>query len=84
MAQGTLKRIIAYYSKEDEFIVGEIDLGNVDVQLLRDLFGATADDPMYHCFPVKEEHLPTLQRISGESIDLGQYDYFVEAYVANE
>jgi hypothetical protein len=78
MAEYKVRRVIAYYSREDEFIVGDIDLPDVDAQALRDLFGVPADDPMYGCFPVEDRHVPKLEELCGVPIDLKKYYYFVE------
>jgi hypothetical protein len=75
-----LERTLAFYSKDDDNLVGEYPLAGVPLADLRDLFGLSGDDPMIEVFPVGHRQTEYLGRKVPAPIDLSRYDYFVECH----
>jgi hypothetical protein len=84
MEIGISRVLVAYEREPGEDLVGESMLKGIDAVELRRLFGAPDDDPMYACWPVGPEHVERLARAVDHDLDLGRYDYFVEAYREGE
>lgn len=76
-----IKRVLRWYSKLGDSLIGECWLRNVYLDKLRELFGQATDDPMYDAYPVSKEQIEYLQKYCiDHQIDLNAYDYFVESY----
>lgn len=71
-------RWLRWYGPDDR-LAGEVQLDGVTVTELQKLFGVPADNPMYDCWPVTEEHVESLRGFCAAEIDLGRFAYFVEA-----
>ncbi len=74
----TIRRVLRMYEKDGEKVVGEYELQGVNVAVLRQLFGESADNPMYDCYPVAGSQAEYFENIIKERIDAQLYDYFVE------
>src|SRR5436190_11717978 len=79
-----LERSLAYCSKADERLVGELSLAGVDLNILQTLFELADDDPMYEVFPVGPAQAAALQPYVSEAIDLDRYNYYVECHAVPE
>jgi len=77
-------RTLAYYSRQDERLVGELPLAGLGLADLQRLFHQPLDDPMYDVYPVGGEQAPTLENALGRRLDLDRYDYFVECHAEPE
>jgi len=62
----------------DDF-VGEWQVKGLSLDQLQRLFGLPSDDPMIGGFRVTKAQADALSRATGITVDLEQYDYFVEA-----
>jgi hypothetical protein len=77
---GEVRRLVRWYTKgPGDAFVGEADLRGITLPELQDLFGALDTDPMYDCWPVRAEHIPSLSPHLAIGVELDRYDYFVEA-----
>lgn len=74
-----INRTLTYFSKETDELVGEVPLAGIDLAGLQRIFHVEPDDPMYECYVVGPAHVLAIQPHVSETIDLDQYDYFVEA-----
>ena len=73
-------RMIRWFQKDPgEEFVGEATLRDVDLGELQRLFSVPRDNPMYESYPVRQEHVSTLQAHVDVPIELDRYEYFVEA-----
>lgn len=73
-------RVILWFEKDpgDRF-VGESEIQGAPLTDLQRLFGASATDPMYDCWPVGAEQVAGLTPYLAAPIKLDRYDYFGEA-----
>lgn len=71
-------RVIRWYEKQGDRLVGEMKLGNVSLPELQALFNQSSDDPMHYCYPVLPSHISYLEQKLNRAIDLEQYDFFLE------
>lgn len=73
-------RVLEAFRKDTGALVFEVALSDLNLETLQTIFGVPEGDPMYDCWPVREEHVPLLRSNVDCSIDLDRYDYFVSAY----
>ena len=72
-------RVLRWFEKEGENLVGETTITNVNLECLQKLFGISSDNPMYDCYLVESfEQINYLQKIVDFELDLNSYNYFVE------
>ena len=77
-----IRRYITWFDPHTERLVGEADLKGCPLSKLQELFGESADEPMYDCYPVTPDKLSALQPHIDHTIRLDRYEYFVEAEAA--
>ena len=73
-------RVLEAFRKDTGALVFDAPLIDLNLETLQMIFDVPKSDPMYDCWPVKEEHAPLLRPHVDCSIDLDRYDYFVSAY----
>jgi len=73
-------RVSEAFRKDTGALVFDAPLVDLNLETLQMIFDVPKSDPMYDCWPVKEEHVPLLRPHVDCSIDLDRYDYFVSAY----
>ena len=73
-------RVLEAFRKDTGALVFDAPLVDLNLETLQMIFDVPKSDPMYDCWPVKEEHVPLLRPHVDCSIDLDRYDYFVSAY----
>ena len=70
-------RVLRAFRWDNDELAGEWPIRGLELPDLRELFDAS--DEMYASYPVRREHVPTLERATGHAIDLDRYAYFVDA-----
>lgn len=70
---------VAWYDKVSSELVGDIRLENATADSIREAFDLKSDEYPGDCLGVTEAHLPWIVQHIPLSIDLDDYDYFVEA-----
>ena len=76
-----IQRVVRYFQKDGDKLLGEIPLDNVELLLLQKLFGESQDNPMYDCYPIKTSHqIEYLEKITQSNLDTQSYDYFLECH----
>lgn len=78
MHSSKLRRVIRGYERNGDSLMVEVPLGEVDVSVLRKVFGVPEGDPMCDCYTVDVDQLQAIQRYICDSIDLRVYDFFLE------
>jgi len=77
-----VKRVLAWYTKEGDRIVGEHTLPEIGIEQLKVAFRPPDWDPlMYDSYPVGQEAAKFLGAAIGIPLDLDRFDYFVECEV---
>lgn len=71
-------RILRWYQKKGDSLIGEIPLLDINVDDIRKLFSECDQNPLYDSYCVKDQHIDFLQHFIEEKIDLDVFDYFVE------
>ena len=70
--------VISAYEKHGDRLVREHSLADVDVAMLRRLWGRPDDDPMYDSYPVDGTIADAMAEHVAEPMELDQFDYFLE------
>jgi len=76
------RRFITEFSNETDELLAEYDLASFDLKLFQIEFAeGDASDPMYYCYPIKEENIAFLKKYLSEELDWDFVNkaYFVEA-----
>ena len=74
-----VQRVIRWFEKDGDNLVGEKPIGDVTLSTLQKLFGISRENPMYDCYPVEfPEQTEYLQKVLNVEIDTQSYDYFLE------
>ena len=74
-----VNRVLRWFDREGDDLVGEKIISNVDLEDLQQLFKIDPENPMYDCYPVESaEQLSYLQNLLNFGLDTESYDYFVE------
>ena len=82
MDTGVVRELV-WFDKENEVLVGEVELVGLELATLHHLFGLWPEDPFYYAsYPVGESQVKELAKYlpSEILIDLEHYDYFVDCY----
>lgn len=74
-----IKRVLRWFEKEGDDLVGENAIDNVNLEHLQKLFKIESKNPMYDCYPVESlEQINYLQSLLDCKLDTKSYDYLVE------
>jgi hypothetical protein len=56
-------RVLRWYEKEGDALIGEAELVGLERSPLQNLFGEWSEDPLYYaCYPVRASHLEELEK----------------------
>lgn len=73
------ERVIRWFEKDGEALVGELRLDTVELPKLQRLFNLPEDNLMYDCYPIKtKRQIKYIQKTTHHPIDPWSYDYFLE------
>lgn len=82
-----LGRRITAYSRKDDSYQFEVEIFYIDIDILRDIFCVSADDPdpatrmMAYCYEVGPEQIQALEKYLPDfEVNFDEYDYMLEAY----
>ena len=74
-----VNRVLRWFEKEGDDLVGEKVVNNVSLEHLQKLFKIDPENPMYDCYPVEsDEQINYLQSLLNFELDTKSYDYLVE------
>jgi hypothetical protein len=82
MMDANVVRVVAYFSRDNDQLVGEYRLFGIDLPTLQALFGGEPEDPMYDVWPVGSIEAEVLRNHVAGAIDLERYDYHLECYTS--
>jgi hypothetical protein len=68
---------ISRFPKDDEFLDSSVDVTAVGLDVLADLVGI-APDELVGDVPLTEEHAERVRQLTGITLDLEKYDYFLD------
>jgi hypothetical protein len=72
-------RVVRWFEKDGDALVGERQLENLKLSTLQRLFRVSENNPMYDCYPIKTKlQIRYIQKAANHPIDLLAYDYFLE------
>jgi hypothetical protein len=80
-------RVLSWFDKESEVLVGDAELVGLELTALQHLFGEWSEDPLYYLsYPVRGSHVKELAKYlpSQTHIDLECYEYFVDCYARDK
>lgn len=74
--------MIECYEKLGDELVKEVALRDVDIVVLRQVFGESQDSPMVHCYPVGKGEEAKLRQLGllVDELDTDQYECFLSCY----
>lgn len=74
-----INRVLRWFEKEGDNLVGEKVISNINLEHLQKLFGIDSENPMYDCYSVESaEQINYLQNSLNLELDTRSYDYLVE------
>jgi hypothetical protein len=74
-----INRVLRWFEKEEDNLVGEKTIDNVSLEYLQKLFEVDSENPMYDCYPIESsEQIDYLQNLLNFELDTKSYDYFIE------
>lgn len=74
-----INRVLRWFEKEGDELVGEKVIPNFNLEHLQKLFGIDSENPMYDCYLVEfAEQINYLQNILNFELNTKSYDYLVE------
>lgn len=80
-----VERVLRWFEKEADDLVGEKVLDNLKLKHLQKLFSIPPENPMYDCYRVETyEPIDFLQQFLNTEIDTESYEYFVECDAVQE
>ena len=82
LVSGKFQYVLTWFSKEDELEVGRLELPSLKPETVRSWFGLSDNEPPIYCYPVTINQRNYLLEFT-DSIDLQEYDYFVEGEAIN-
>jgi hypothetical protein len=83
MSKPKIERVLRWFEKEGDELVGEKVISNVNLEHLQKLFGIDSENPMYDCYLVESaEQMNYLQNLLNFELDTESYDYFIECDLA--
>lgn len=68
---------VCRYPKDGEFLDSSVDVTSVGVDVLADLAGFPAAE-WVGCVPLTKDHAERVRELTGITLDLETYDYFLE------
>jgi hypothetical protein len=71
-------RMIRWYEKEGDQLVGELSLPNIRLTELQELFNESPDDLMFECYLISDQQANYFQQKINQKLDLDSYDYFLD------
>ena len=78
-SQPIVNRVLRWFEKEGDELIGEKKIDNISLEYLQKLFGIDSENPMYDCYPVESaEQINYLQNLLKFELDTKSYDYFIE------
>lgn len=78
-----LERVIEYFSRATDELVGECVLPQVELATLQRVWGAPPIEPMVECFAIEEGQAPFFRQLVGIAFDFSRYGYFLAAYATD-
>jgi predicted transcriptional regulator len=73
------ERVIRWFEKNGDELVGEARLEKVELSKLQKLFNVSEGNPMYDCYPIKtKRQIRYIRKAAQHPIDSWSYDYFLE------
>lgn len=74
-----INRILRWFEKEGDDLVGEKFINNISLKYLQKLFGIDSENPMYDCYLVESaEQINYLQNLLNFELNTKSYNYFIE------
>lgn len=74
-----VERVLRWFEKEGNNLVGEEVLDDVRLEQLQKLFVISPENPMYDCYPVESsDQIEYFQKLLNCRLDTYSYEYFVE------
>lgn len=73
-----VRRLLRWYDRRSDELIGSAPLHDVDSAALRRMFDRPDDDPMYEAYPVAASQASQLQAWVDVPILLDRFAYFVE------
>jgi hypothetical protein len=70
-------RAVTVFSNQTDQLIHEFPLPDIELQTLRDLWGAAESDPMIHEFEIGRAQKEFFQQVLGIELDLQEYSYFI-------
>jgi hypothetical protein len=70
---------LCWYEKRGDDFVGSLQLVSMSDSIMRSLFDLSPDEPIIYVYPIFEKHIDYLRSITGNEINIDEFDYFIES-----
>lgn len=77
-APSSVVRLVRWYEKSGDQLLGELTLQDISLTELQTLFGESAANPMYDSYPISISQASHLEQKLNQQFDLDQYSYYLE------
>lgn len=76
-----IQRVISYFDKNSELLVGELDVSTVSLDSLSTIFSLREDDPlMYYPYDIDVKVGEKLSKLLGLTFDFSKYVYQIDCF----
>ena len=79
-----VRRLIRYFDKKADPLLGEIDFPEVSLRKLQQMFNIPESNPMYDCYIIEGANAEFFMNLTGKKFDLEKYVYFLECDAIEE
>lgn len=71
-------RMLRWYEKEANQLIGELSLPNIELTELQELFQESPDNLMFECYAIGSRQAYYFQQKVKPKLNLDDYDYFID------
>ena len=76
-----IERTISWFDKSTEELLGEKNIDNIDLEVLKTIFKPNSEDPlMYNPYTIHNEEAEKLKKIIDIQFDLDRFIYQVDCF----
>ena len=76
-----IERVVSWYGKDTDELVSEKNIDSVQLEILREIFSQSAEDPlMYRPYNIMEKEGRELSRLIELKFDFDKYVYQLECF----
>ena len=76
-----IERVISWFDRSTEELLGELNIDNINLEILKAIFKPEAEDPlMYNPYTINAEEANKLKKVIDIQFDLEHFFYQVDCF----